>query len=139
MMKLKLEYFGHLMQRAASLEKTLILGKIEGKRRTQQQRMRWLHSVPDSMDMNLNKLWKMVEDRGAWSAAFHGVVKVKHDLPTDAPNKCNAPDHHETIPYLLLHGKTVFHETGPWCQKRWVPLTYWTIPKEDNPTRHPCR
>ena len=83
MMKLKLEYFGHLMQRAASLEKTLILGKIEGKRRTQQQRMRWLHSVPDSMDMNLNKLWKMVEDRGAWSAAFHGVVKVKHDLPTE--------------------------------------------------------
>ena len=68
-----------------------------------------------------------------------GSQRVKHDLPTDAPNKCNAPDHHETIPYLLLHGKTVFHETGPWCQKRWVPLTYWTIPKEDNPTRHPCR
>ena len=83
MIKLKLECFGHLMQRAASLEKTLILGKIEGKRRTQQQRMRWFHSVPDSIDMNLNKLWKMVEDRGAWSTAFHGVVKVKHDLSTE--------------------------------------------------------
>ena len=82
-MKLKLKYFGHLMQRAASLEKTLILGKIEGKRRRQQQRMRWLHSIPDSMDMNLNKLWKIVEDRGAWSAAVHGVVKVKHNLSTE--------------------------------------------------------
>ena len=75
MMKLKLEYFGHLMQRAASLEKTLILGKIEGKRRTQQQRMRWLHSVPDSMDMNLNKLQEVVEGREAWRALVHGIAK----------------------------------------------------------------
>ena len=82
-MKLKLKYFGHLMQRADSLEKTLRLGKIEGKRRRQQQRMRLLHSIPDSMDMNLNKLWKIVEDRGAWSAAVHGVVKVKHNLSTE--------------------------------------------------------
>ena len=83
MMKLKLQYFGHLMQRAASLEKTLILGKIEGKRRRQQQGMRWLHSIPDSMDMNLNKFWKMVEDRGPWTAAVHGVVKVKRTLSTE--------------------------------------------------------
>ena len=73
MLKLKLEYFGHLMQRANSLEKTLILGKIEGRRRRGQQSMRWLNAITDSMDMNLSKLWEVVKDRETWGSAFHGV------------------------------------------------------------------
>ena len=75
-LKLKLQYFCHLMQRANSLEKTLILGKTESKRRREQQRMRWLDSIIDSIDMNLSKLLEIVEDRGAWWAAFLGVTKV---------------------------------------------------------------
>ena len=75
MLKLKLQYFVHLMQRADSLEKTLILGKIEGKIRRGQQRMRWLDSTTDSMDMNLSKLQEIVEDRGAWHAVVSGVAK----------------------------------------------------------------
>ena len=72
---LKLQNFGHLMQRANSLEKTLMLGKIEGNRRRGWQRMKWLDSIFDSMDMSLNKLWEIVEDRGAWHAAVHGIAK----------------------------------------------------------------
>ena len=88
MLKLKLQYFGHLMRRISSLEKILMLGKTEGKRRRGQQRIKWLDNITNSVDMTLSKLQEIVKYRETWHAAIHGVTKVGHDLVTEQQQPC---------------------------------------------------
>ena len=93
MLKLKLQYFGHLMRRTDSLEKTPMLGKIEGRRRRGRQRMRWLDGITASLDMGLSKLWVMVKDREAWHAADHGIVKSQTQLVTEQQQQQEHKNH----------------------------------------------
>ena len=104
MLKLKLQYFGYLMRRVDSLEKTLMLGKTEGKRRREWQRMRWLDSIIDSMHMNLSKLWEIVEDRGAWWATVHGVKKSRTWLGNWTTTTILVEIRQESHVFLLISG-----------------------------------
>ena len=111
MLKLILQYFGHLMGRADSLEKTLMLGKIKSKRRRGWQRLRWLDNITDSMNINLKKLLEIVEDRGAWCATVNGLQKARHDLVTEQQQQ-QQPSSFVTLFYIAAPVPSELNNTG---------------------------
>ena len=126
-LKLKLQNFGHLMRRADLFEKTLILGKIEGRRRRRRQRMRWLDGINNSMDMNLNKLWEIVEDRGTWPAAVQGVTIMSHTELNDSTVK-----HSHFLSFFLASKMKKNRQSGCWgtsdlCRRFVLYLDIYTL------------